>query len=179
MSDQSDNLYPRIIGLAGRAGSGKTTVASMLCPKYGYDICAFSKALKDAAKLIYGLTGDQLFGDARERVDRRYGMTPRMILQRFGTEVCREIHPDTWVMALERQLNDKHRYAIHDVRFPNEVEAIKRWGGVVWQVVGRETLGVDSDHISERPFDVDVVIDNSGTKEELEAVIKELIEGGV
>lgn len=183
MSDQ----FPRIIGLSGRAGSGKTTVATILYEEYGYAGRTFAKTLKEAAKLIYGLSFEQIYGDEREVVDERYGMTPRTILQRFGTEVCREVHPDTWVMALERQIepsslaegNRRARYAIHDVRFTNEVEAIERWGGVVWRIVGRETPGVDSSHISERPFDVDVVIDNSGTKEELLAIVERLIEGGV
>ena len=174
---------PRIIGLAGYAGAGKTLAADILRAKYRYRRLSFAGALKAAVKQIYDLSNEQLYGGDKDRVDERYNITPRVILQRFGTEVCREIYPDTWVDALERQLKldpqneDAYWYVIDDVRFPNEVEAIRRWGGVVWKIVGREGEGVEGSHISEQPLDTGVVIENIGTEAELAVMLERVIEG--
>ena len=66
-------------------------------------------------------------------------MTIREIMQVFGTELNRNIwNRDIWVKALERRArNSKVDYfVITDTRFPNEVEAVKKWGGQVWVVSG-------------------------------------------
>ncbi len=74
---------------------------------------------------------------------------------------------------MKREVNNECAYVIDDVRFPNEVEAIRRWGGVVWCVIGRGSVE-DSQHISEaQSFVADRLIYNDGTVEQLEYIIEE------
>ena len=163
-----------IIGLVGYKGSGKTTVAKILQDSRGYVKIAFADKLKIVAKQIYNLTNEQVYGPAKDLVDHRYGITPRFILQRLGTEVCRSIHPDTWVMDLENTIvtrsNIKSKcYVIDDVRYPNEVNLVHRLGGEVW-LINRPNIYKDEDsHNSEKPelLKVDHVIENDGTIETL------------
>ena len=79
----------------------------------------------------------------RERVDpwwaKRLNMpnlTPRWILQYWGTEVCRRaFHDDIWIAALENKLrNSQDDIVISDCRFPNEIKSIKAAGGIVVRV---------------------------------------------
>ena len=155
----------KIIGLVGYKGSGKTTVAKILHDR-GYIKIAFANKLKIVAKQIYNLTNEQVYGPAKDLVDHRYGITPRFILQRLGTEVCRSIHPDTWVMDLENTIvtrsNIKSKcYVIDDVRYPNEVNLVHRLGGEVW-LINRPDLQNRDSHDSEKPelLKVDHVIEN-------------------
>jgi hypothetical protein len=63
-------------------------------------------------------------------------LTPRYVLQVWGTEVARRSwHDDTWIASLENKLRKTNNdIVISDVRFPNEIQAIKRAGGVVIRV---------------------------------------------
>jgi hypothetical protein len=62
-------------------------------------------------------------------------LTPRWVLQYWGTEVCRRgFHDDTWIASLENKLrNSSDNIVISDCRFPNEIASIRRAGGrIVW-----------------------------------------------
>ena len=130
-----------IVAVMGPKHSGKSIIAEALTHQ-GFTRFAFADKLKEAAMLIYGLTPEQVYGDLKEVVDPRYGIAPRFILQRLATEVCRTIHPDTWVLALERHVLQSFsgRYSelaivIDDLRFLNEDGYVRRWGGV-WTGTG-------------------------------------------
>jgi hypothetical protein len=64
-------------------------------------------------------------------------LTPRWVLQYWGTEVCRRgFHDDIWIASLENKLrNSKDDIVISDCRFPNEIKSIKNAGGMVVRVV--------------------------------------------
>ena len=64
-------------------------------------------------------------------------LTPRLVLQLWGTEVCRRgFHDDIWIASLENKLrNSKDDIVITDCRFPNEITSIKNAGGQVVRVV--------------------------------------------
>jgi hypothetical protein len=64
-------------------------------------------------------------------------LTPRWVLQYWGTEVCRRgFHDDIWIASLENKLrNSKDDVVISDCRFPNEIKSIKDAGGIVVRVV--------------------------------------------
>ena len=153
-----------IIGIAGFQGSGKDTIADYLCNIYGFKRDSFAATLKDAVAAVFGWDRDLLEGRTREsrvwreQVDPWWAerlamptLTPRLVLQRWGTEVARKSwHDDTWIASLENKLVRAHNdIVITDVRFPNEIAAVKRAGGVVIRVVrGAEPewydLAVDS-----------------------------------
>jgi hypothetical protein len=62
-------------------------------------------------------------------------LTPRWVLQYWGTEVCRKgFHDDIWIASLENKLrNSKDNVVISDCRFPNEIQSIRDAGGqIIW-----------------------------------------------
>ena len=138
-----------IIGICGLIGSGKDTVANYLVDQHQYKRESFAGALKDAVASVFGWDRQLLEGatpearEWREQVDHWWAerlnmpeLTPRWVLQYWGTEVCRKrFHNDIWIASLEhRLLQQDSDIVISDVRFPNEVEVIKKAGGKVWWV---------------------------------------------
>ena len=63
-------------------------------------------------------------------------ITPRFIMQNWGTELIRgHFHPDMWIAAVERKIFNLqgHNIVITDCRFLNEIEMLKRLGGkLIW-----------------------------------------------
>ena len=139
-----------IIGVCGLIGSGKDTIADYLQNIHQFRRESFAHTLKDAVAAVFGWDRELLEGRTkesrawREQVDpwwaERLGMpnlTPRWVLQYWGTEVARKsFHDDTWIAALENKLRKTHDdIVISDCRFPNEIKAIKNAGGIVIRVV--------------------------------------------
>ena len=160
---------PRIIGIMGRAGSGKSAVATIL-GKHGFMQYGFADSLKCITGLLFGLSREQMYGGLKDTEDSRYGLSPRVILQHMGTEVGRSVYPDIWIEALRRTMNPKQNYVIDDVRFPNEAMAIRSWGGELWLVRGRGygIGGHASEQVLEEAVAPDTIINNTGTLEQLE-----------
>jgi hypothetical protein len=139
-----------IIGVCGFIGSGKDTVADYLVNLHHFRRESFANTLKDAVAQVFGWDRTMLEGrtkqarEWREQVDpwwsERLGiphLTPRYILQQWGTEVCRKgFHDDIWIASLENKLrNSRDDVVISDCRFLNEIQAIKQAGGIVVRVV--------------------------------------------
>ena len=139
-----------IIGICGLIGSGKDTIADYLQNIHQFRRESFAHTLKDAVAAVFGWDRELLEGRTkesrawREQVDlwwsERLGMpelTPRWVLQYWGTEVCRKsFHDSIWIASLENKLRKTtDDVVISDCRFPNEIEAIKRAGGRVIRVV--------------------------------------------
>ena len=135
-----------IVGFVGLIGSGKDTAADLLVNDFGFKRDSFANTLKDAVSKIFHWDRDMLQGLSaesrawREEVDdwwaQRLGiphLTPRWVLQFFGTDVCRDYFShDIWAASLERKLmQSKDNVVISDVRFANEIHAIKDAGGTI------------------------------------------------
>jgi hypothetical protein len=135
-----------IIGICGLIGSGKDTVADYLVNSHEFRRESFAGTLKDAVAAVFGWDRTMLEGrtkasrDWREQVDpwwaARLGipkLTPRWVLQNWGTEVCRKgFHDDIWIASLENKLrNAVDNVVISDCRFPNEIASIRNAGGLV------------------------------------------------
>lgn len=143
---------------------------------------AFAKSLKDGiGKCVLGLTAAQLHSSQKEVVDPFWGHTPRQMLQHIGTEVMRRhFRDDVWAKTLERRVlqTPEAHFVVADLRFLNEVEAIKRLGGVVVKCV-RDVKKHPSDfHISEQALldftQWDFVLDNNGTLDHLKRQIEQM-----
>ena len=138
----------KIIGIVGFIGSGKDTVADYLVNFHRFKRESFANSLKDAVSQVFGWDRDMLEGRTnqsriwRETKDewwsKRLGceVTPRWVLQYWGTEVIRKgFHDDMWVASLENRLrSSKDDIVITDCRFPNEIKAIHNAGGQVVRI---------------------------------------------
>ena len=202
-----------IIGVCGFIGSGKDTIADYLVGFHGYRRDSFAGTLKDAVAAVFGWDRELLEGRTpearawREQVDQWWAtrlnmpnLTPRWVLQYWGTEVCRKaFHDDIWIAALEARLSRRSDdTVISDVRFPNEITSIRNAGGkIVWvkrgelpswcimagkanngDVVAQTKLKELGVHVSETAWvgtEFDHEIDNNGTIEELYTSIKNLV----
>ena len=138
----------QIIGIVGLIGAGKDTVADYLVNFHGYKRESFANSLKDAVAQVFGWPRELLEGRTKESRDWREtrdewwskrlkrDITPRWVLQYWGTEVVRKgFHDDMWVASLEhRLLNRQNDIVITDCRFPNEIKAIRNAGGRVIRI---------------------------------------------
>lgn len=155
----------RVIGIMGKAGAGKDTVADHLVAKHGFAKGQFACVLKDVVCRVYGWDREALDSDHaarklgyasalayKEEVPRLpggapqcpgpdslplslRGMTRRKVLQHIGTEGFRYCALDTWVRCeMNRLPGGASGIVFADLRFPNEVDAIRNLGGRVWCV---------------------------------------------
>jgi hypothetical protein len=138
-----------IVGFVGFIGSGKDTAADYLVNFHGFRRDSFANTLKDAVANVFGWDRTLLEGrtkearEWREQVDTWWAerlnmphLTPRWVLQYWGTEVCRQgFHDDIWIASVENKMRKTtDNIVISDVRFPNEIKAIHNAGGIVVRV---------------------------------------------
>jgi len=139
-----------IVGLIGLIGSGKGTVASQLVQKYNFRQDSFAESLKDACAMLFGWPRHLLEGDTiesrewREVVDpwwsEKLGIanfSPRYALQVIGTDILRNhFSNEMWLLTVENRVrkNMSQNVVISDVRFPNEVEFIRKQNGILIRV---------------------------------------------
>lgn len=207
-----------IIAICGFIGSGKDTVADYLVNFHGYRRESFANSLKDAVGVVFNWDRELLDGrtkqsrEWRETKDEwwserlKQDITPRWVLQYWGTEVVRRgFHNDMWVASLEnRLLNSKDDIVITDCRFPNEIASLKNIGAKVLRVkrgpepawynsavdynsgnrrigwaLGKDVLDKAGVHASEYSWvgsDFDAVLENDGTIADLYAQIETVLE---
>ena len=171
-----------IIGIIGKKGTGKTECSRVLIEKYNFEKISFADKLKEAVSLIWDIPLSNFHNsEFKEKVDPRWGKTYREFMQIFGTEVCRNLHWDTWIYHVEKEFknNPLKDFVIDDVRFKNEAGLIKKYDGTLIKVV-RPTLAVSHDfaHASELEQDQilpDIVVMNDSTKEDLYMKIEEIL----
>ena len=136
-----------IIGICGLIGSGKGSVGDILVEQ-GYKKVSFADKLKDGVATIFGYDRSMLEGDTnesrswREQTDEFWSketgrtITPRIVLQEFGTDCMRNGYYDgVWVSLLKQHILDNPgNYVIPDVRFRNEQDMIRELSGQIWRV---------------------------------------------
>lgn len=125
-----------LIGLVGKAGAGKDTLAAQFgpCPKL-----AFAAPLKQALMVMFDFCSTQVHTALKDEVDERWGISPREAMTKFGTDIMQAwIGSDFWVRRMEIELEwvtGHPLVLVTDVRFPAEVEMIRRRGGVIVEIV--------------------------------------------
>jgi hypothetical protein len=209
-----------IIGVCGLIGAGKDTMADYLVNIHQFRRESFANTLKDAVSAVFGWDRDLLEGrtrhsrEWREQVDAWWAdrlnmpeLTPRWVLQYWGTEVVRRsFHDDTWIASLENRLRKTtDDVVISDCRFPNEIGAIKRAGGLVvrvhrgpdpdwyrfaeminrgpeknmewsWAKTQLDTFNIHASETAWIGTAFDAVIDNNSTMDHLYAQITDLVQ---
>lgn len=177
----------KLIGITGKARSGKDSLATFAWTQYGFTRIAFADPVKMAAQAKFGLTTDQTWNDdLKEVVIPHWGMTPRQIFQMEGTEAGRNVFGgDLWIrrfMLSYNLLRNTDDIIVPDVRFDNEAEALRSLGGIIIEVRrGQAGLsGSAGAHVSESGLSLpaDYVIENEGTLEELHEKFEAIVFGG-
>lgn len=207
-----------IIGISGFIGSGKDTVADYLIRFKGFQRMSYAGPLKDAVAAIFNWDRELLEGNTkhsrewRDQIDPWWAdrlniphLTPRWVLQHWGTEVGRRaFHDDIWIASIENKLREtKNDIVISDCRFPNELKSIKRAGGLtirvsrgtnpVWYDAAvdfskgfyspgykaamnvLESFNVHASEYSSVGLEYDHYIDNNGTIDELHRKIDSIV----
>lgn len=204
----------KIVGIVGFIGSGKDTAADYLVNFYEFQRDSFAAPLKDAVASVFGWNRELLEGrtpearEWREQIDPWWAirlnlpnLTPRWVLQYWGTEVCRiGFHNDIWIASLENRIRrSSHNTVISDCRFPNEIRAIKNAGGSVirikryedpiWfkdaiaanktenpmQIMNEKWPGVHASEWSWVGEDFDYVLENNSTLEKLYSSLAKIV----
>ena len=203
-----------IIGICGLIGSGKDTVADYLVNVHGFRRESFAGTLKDAVAAVFGWDRTLLEGrtkasrEWREQVDPWWAarlnipdLTPRWVLQYWGTEVMRRgFHDDIWIASIENKIrNSSDNVVISDCRFPNEIASIHNSGGLIirtcrgpdpewFDLAIQENLQKSEQakwelirykvHASETAWvgtNFDYVLDNNGTMDDLYAQVNDIV----
>ena len=171
-----DTHAPRLIALTGPAGVGKSAAAELLCgDEFAFIRVKFAEGLKAMLRSLYecaGFDADEIErrieGDLKETPEALFGRrTPRHAMITLGTDWGRDlIVPDLWVRIWSRKVSllmaTGHSVVVDDLRFPNELAAIREMGGEVYKVAGPSRRGVAINHVSEQlACDPDGIIHNN------------------
>jgi hypothetical protein len=159
----------KVIAFAGRKQSGKTTCSEFVA-KHCSDarIYNFADSLKQNICMdLLGLTYDQCYGSDEQKnelVSCYKGdgkqMTAREVMQFVGTDFFRKMKENIWVDTTVNKIEkEKPELAIiADCRFPNEVEAVRKVGGIVIKLTRNP---YNSNHKSEVALDKNVYDQNN------------------
>tara|TARA_B100000029_G_scaffold133323_2_gene127380 strand:- start:5056 stop:5649 length:594 start_codon:yes stop_codon:yes gene_type:complete len=193
-----------VIGICGLISSGKDTIADYLIKEHNFVKISFADKLKDSVAAMFDWDRELLDGKTaesrewREKVDSYWTneigseITPRLVLQKFGTECMRNgFYDGIWVSLTKKKILDNPdiNYVIPDTRFPNEAKMLYEINGQVWRVVRGEDPQWFTDYkdFGTEPKDVHPsewawahtkfkhIINNNGTIDELKSQVQGLL----
>ena len=193
-----------IIGICGLIGSGKDTIADCLVEQHNFQKISFADKLKDAVAQMFDWDRHLLDGKTdesrawREQPDVYWSkeigstITPRLALQKFGTECMRNgFYDGIWVSLTKKKIieNPQINWVIPDVRFVNEADMIKSVGGKVWWVkrgtlplwfkiyqdVGTEPKDIHASEWAWARFAFDAELNNNSTISALRSQVQGLL----
>jgi len=193
-----------VIGICGLISSGKDTIADYLIKNHTFHKISFADKLKDSVSAMFSWDRELLDGKTnesrkwREEVDAYWTsetgrtITPRLVLQEFGTECMRNgFYDGIWVSLTKKKIieNPNMNFVLPDTRFPNEAKMLYDIGGEVWRVKRGEDPAWFSEYqeVGVEPTDVHPsewawaqtkfkhIINNNGTIPELKDQVRDLL----
>ena len=180
-----------VIGIMGKIGSGKSTVANYIKTK-GYVEYSLAGPLKKIGE-IFQFSNEELYGTQEQKlgINKYWGISGRYFMQKFGSEICRYALPKhipemkmestPWVklFEIECQKRPNVNFVVSDVRFEDEALSIKSLGGILIKIQRKvDKSGNENKHVSEVEMEKikpDYVIENNGSLEELYAKVDEVV----
>lgn len=176
-----------VIGFAGYATSGKDSAANFVVDLTAATKHGFADALRQALYVLNPIIGHNAFGfEVRWAIEidrvgyallKEYYPEARRLLQVLGTEVGRQQWgADFWAQILMAKINLSANpwHVIADVRFPNELAAVREAGGhILW--IDRPGVQPLNAHVSETsigPTDCDYVLSNDGSLDDLQLKVE-------
>lgn len=188
-----------IIGLAGHAGYGKSTACAQLLELLAKDKwkrAAFATPLKSMVAVFGGVEASTLYTNEGKAAICPYveengkPVTFARVLQIQGMVFRERLGGDVWVRAcLDNQTMNNVNIIVEDVRFPNEVDAIRKRGGIIIKLVipdnrvvfdskllaGRDPNDQSEIHIDKIVGDYTIVNDITSGKDVLRKRLEEVI----
>jgi hypothetical protein len=159
-----------IIGIAGRKGSGKSTVADKLCEVNACRL-SFAGPLKLMTRQLLRCLGTSEYDihdmeHDKEQIVPALGISYRVILQTLGTEWGRNLHSNIWLLCAGHSVLtcESDHIVFDDVRFGNEADFIRSNGGLVIHLM--RVTGLLDDHASESGIAIqpgDAIVGNNGS----------------
>lgn len=153
-------ISPVVIGISGKLGSGKTTVAKLLWSRFynEFELFNFGDVLKEecSSRYVYPLKWNYSIEGKKEIINHKLlpknNMTVREVLQWHGTEFRREQDENYWVKRMEEYFDHMEKHLIiDDVRFVNEAEFVLNNNGMLFRI---DIPGLDTgNHRSETELD--------------------------
>jgi len=164
-------VLPWVVGISGRAGSGKDRFYWTKLAPHNY----VRVALADGVRVLASMVTLRLYPGLQDNLQEllrvfpgiyaeiwgpKKGVWTRTLLQYLGTEVGRAYREDYWIEAarpiVEAHIKEGIKVAIPDVRFPNEAEFVRSLGGVVVRVPGQGNMAgtLQAVHASEKVEEV-------------------------
>ncbi len=139
---------------------------------------------KQSSKILFNLSDEQLTDRTlKENIDKRWNLSPREIFQKIGTNM-KLIHIDVFILCMKERIQqeiDKGTECIivTDVRFENECKLIKEFNGKIIKIFRNSSNLAPNTAVHESETQkldkyVDYNINNNGTFEELNGIIKNL-----
>ncbi len=195
MTDQKLNVPKIIIAFTGPAEHGKSTCARMteeyLMSRLGRSkTVAFADVLKDVCKRMCRLTDTDVNTTAgKAAIQDHLGVSARTILQKFGTDVCRDVLPrvlamdciqsqSIWVWHIRCEIEQATQpIIVQDLRFPDEESMLRSYNAVVIRVIRPTHESGVPTHISETArVSCDYEITNSGTLDDLRRALYAILD---
>jgi hypothetical protein len=175
-----------LIGLTGKARSGKDKAGSILFLNHGFIRVAIADPLKTAAAVMYCLDPAEFHDDAlKDQVEPRWGITRRSMIQNLGEMVKQNLDPEFWMknwFLRYALVGDSNHVVVTDVRFDYEAERIIQLGGVIvdMQRLDSGLAGQDAQHVSEQGLNPSLIthtINNNGSISDLSRSLEALLAG--
>ena len=193
-----------VIGICGLISSGKDTIADYLIKNHTFHKISFADKLKDSVSAMFSWDRELLDGKTnesrewREKVDTYWTsetgrtITPRLVLQEFGTECMRNgFYDGIWVSLTKKKIieNPHMNFVLPDTRFPNEAKMLYEIGGEVcrvkrgndpawfseYQELGVEPTDVHPSEWAWAQTKFKHIINNDGTITELKDQVRDLL----
>lgn len=178
-----------IVGIHGKASTGKDTVADQLVREFGAVKESFAAPLYKGLSVMLDVPLADLTNRAAKEVPIDWlDRSPRFLLQTLGTEWGRDLVGwDVWVRALHRRCEQieavwedngylPRAWVISDVRFEDEAAFVREHGTLIHLI--RDDAPPVNGHVSELGVefraDVDVVLENNGSLDALVAAVRAL-----
>lgn len=180
-----------LLGLTGKKGSGKDTFADYIVKKYGFIKLAFSDQLRNILKKTFNWTDEHFNRENKEKVCKKWDITPREAMQLMGTEVLRELFNNKINTTIDNIKYTYHIKCIHnivmnlkgkniiisDVRFQDEINYIKSMDGLIISIDKNINYNKFSNHKSENQQlkNIDFIMNNNNSKKDFFDNIDNLI----
>jgi hypothetical protein len=168
-----------LVGITGRARSGKDTFAGLLQTYLGGTIYSMADPIRNMLRGLGINMSDPYWQVRKEESIPIFGKSPRELMQTLGTEWGRQlVNPQIWVILAHRERMNAINSAmiVPDIRFDNEANWVRKSGGLIVRIE-RDNLPSVKAHSSEigiLMYPQDIVVKNNGTLEDLQIAAREV-----